>query len=453
MFCNRRLLFTIMDFIENTAKNPDKISNIAKAINFAKLWLQLLWEEDFPRDSGNRKLLNKLVSKCIELSAMPNGEAIHASTQQLINAYRSQYLQEQASQCVPDNEWNVAVDLPVIRTNLSMEERIKQKAAVRRRGWSTTMVDIFSQWQKEAQNNANKSLAELCELKEGENENEDNTNDNNNGNDEKQRHTRTKSASSGPRKQLRKSVTEGSVLKDKKATGTGKEHSIHQSKTARPLASREQDANCIAEQLTLMMFKRLKAIRPTEFLRKVFVFFEKSTLNFGWVGDGGLKNAPNVVALCELGECIVVWVKLMVISQEAQQRKAILLHMIEISMIMQKLNNQYGQLQIFGALNSPSMSKFTRVWEEIEKENPKYVEFKAQCQKLLNQSGGFRTLTNALSEMEPPAIPCLWLTLKTAFMLDEIFRKSKIGRADPKQITRLWDIFYKFDIFRKVYLF
>ncbi|ETO10909.1 ras GTP exchange factor, son of sevenless [Reticulomyxa filosa] len=197
----------------------------------------------------------------------------------------------------------------------------------------------------------------------------------------------------------------------------------------------------IARQLTLMMFKQMKAIRPTELLRKV-VFPGIRVLcyyvNGGWTGDDAYKNAPNIVALRELGESIAIWVKLEICSQKFPRRKAFIEKMLQIGMEMAELQNQYGQMQIFAALESPSMLKFSTVWTNV------------YCTHKINVKWRFRNLVQALEQMNPPAIPCLWITLKHAFMLDEVLKKSKIGRVDPKQTGKLWDIYEKFDSFRKI---
>jgi len=123
--------------------------------------------------------------------------------------------------------------------------------------------------------------------------------------------------------------------------------------------------------------------------------------------------------------------------------------MVEICMAMSRLENQYGQMQIFCALESPAMSKFTHVWEQIEQDDPNCADFRKQSKELLEQLGGFRNLAHSLERMDPPAIPCLWLTLKHAFTLDEVLRKSRIGKANPSQIGKIWDIYEKYDSFRR----
>ncbi|ETO06743.1 hypothetical protein RFI_30649, partial [Reticulomyxa filosa] len=300
-----------------------------------KIWVQLLWE-DFPPNSAERTALNSFISKLIKLSASPpSAQYCHTATQILLAAYRDQFLKEQKRKSIK----LVPAPWPnVLSAKLSVPKPS-----------DSSFDTILSQFQCAYQQNDMKELLEIYVLKEG---------------NEQAKHT--------------SSLSMIQPKSDTKATNhRGHSFSLwNRSKSTfieRQTTVMEQEGTLIAGQLTLMMDKLLKAIRPPEFLGKALFFFFFSPIFFLLKkkkiirrGGGGGKNGielriknwtgskgPNIIALRQLGECISIWVRLMIACQKHTYRKAMVERVFEIGIAMKKLQNVYGQLQIYGALDHP----------------------------------------------------------------------------------------------------
>ncbi|ETO14461.1 hypothetical protein RFI_22905, partial [Reticulomyxa filosa] len=205
----------------------------------------------------------------------------------------------------------------------------------------------------------------------------------------------------------------------------------------------EHECRVIAEllrpvQLTLMMFEKFKKITPTELLQK------------GWTRDDKFNRAPNVVDMIFFCESISVWVQLEIIAEKPANRLRAYEKFIRIARELEKINNQYGQLQVFAGLDSHYVTRFKKLEKALETSNNELSTFMKNTAKLMNTSRNFFNLRQGLWRLETPCIPYLGVFLKDAFMVDELFKKSKIGRADPEQTKRVWDIYYQINAYRQV---
>jgi len=106
-------------------------------------------------------------------------------------------------------------------------------------------------------------------------------------------------------------------------------------------------------------------------------------------------------------------------------------------------------LQVFAGLDSHYITRFKKLEKTLETTNPELSTFIKNTSKLMNTSRNFFNLRQGLWRLEMPCIPYLGVFLKDAFMVDELLSKSKIGRADPEQTKRVWDIYYQINAYRQ----
>ncbi len=173
-----------------------------------------------------------------------------------------------------------------------------------------------------------------------------------------------------------------------------------------------------------------------------------------WTGKNKLSLAPNIVELMIFCEAVCVWAKLEVIASEKDNRLESLERVIRVAMGCRDLHNQYAQAQIFAALDSPSLRRFKDEWAILfdKKKNSSAEDFQSfmkETKELLKTERNFEALRGGMWNLAAPAIPYLGVFLKDAFMLDELLKKSKIGKADPKQTNGLYKIYKTLHTFRQ----
>ncbi|ETO31542.1 hypothetical protein RFI_05582 [Reticulomyxa filosa] len=186
------------------------------------------------------------------------------------------------------------------------------------------------------------------------------------------------------------------------------------------------------------MFEKFRKITPTELLQK------------GWTTHDKWTRAPNVVDMIFFCESISVWVQLEIITEKPAFRYRTYEKFIYIAKELEKINNQYGLLQMFAGLDSHCINRFKKLEKVLETSNPELAAFMKNTAKLMNTSKNFFNLRQGLWRLETPCIPYLGVFLKDAFMIDELLTKSKIGRADPEQTKPVWNIYHQINAYRQV---
>jgi hypothetical protein len=201
----------------------------------------------------------------------------------------------------------------------------------------------------------------------------------------------------------------------------------------------EQECELIAAQLTLLMYEKFRAIRPTELLSK------------GWTSKDKDTSAPHVVEFIFFCESISVWVQSEIVAVRPAARVRTIERLVRVGIALQRMHNQYAQLQVYAGLDSPMAQRFKASWAQVrgDASRPELERFMTECQQVMSSSRNFQNIREMLLSLSTPAIPFLGIFLKDFFMVDELLKKSVIGRASPDQTEKLWTIYKQLDGFRQ----
>lgn len=429
-----------------------------------KTWVKFLWWEDFKEDSKTRKYLKNFISLVLQeiIHDQQKYKALWKATQTLIKAYRDQnLLQLQIEQLLFTKYDNVNLDMQpgllthaaiaaeisddrnihknvnsggflsnVERIEFYSDEEFEEIIAERKQNASGISRDL--QWFLNENESAKSFLTFLTKKR--------NSNLILRLNMEQKRilgrstssHVKNDSKCIWPFPSTVCSTSKKPLLSSSKSTGLLAYHRT-------PKISELMDEYCvrIAQQFTLLAFEKLKAIRPTELLRKA------------WTKKDKHLTAPNVAELIFFMESISIWAKLEIVSAEHKFRRETFSKICRIGILFHSYGNQYGAIQIYLTLQSTDVRCFSQS-REVLNENSEFKEFLSDMKMLINSSQNNKSLRENLWTLQPPAIPYLGVLLKDAFIIDEQMEISKLYKVNVQHMKRLYDVYDKIEMFRQM---
>jgi len=169
---------------------------------------------------------------------------------------------------------------------------------------------------------------------------------------------------------------------------------------------RNFEVGTIAEYLTAIDFEYFRRIHPCEFLKQ------------GWNNPNSAQLAPNILAMTNRFNDIGNWVVFEVLNGSTHKdRVQIILHFGQVAKTLQRMNNFNGMCAVISGLNNSSVTRLKRTFTRLAKK-----EKNTGCDEMTKLAQGednFRSLREMWSNVEPPAIPFLAITLKDLTFLED----------------------------------
>jgi len=169
---------------------------------------------------------------------------------------------------------------------------------------------------------------------------------------------------------------------------------------------RNFEVGTIAEYLTAIDFEYFRRIHPCEFLKQ------------GWSNVNSAQLAPNILSMTGRFNDIGNWVVFEVLNGSTHKdRVQIILHFVQVAKTLQRMNNFNGMCAVISGLNNSSVTRLKRTFTRLAKKEKNTGG--DEMTKLAQGEDNFRSLRELWSNVEPPAIPFLAITLKDLTFLED----------------------------------
>ncbi|KAJ3205890.1 hypothetical protein HDU82_004890 [Entophlyctis luteolus] len=159
-----------------------------------------------------------------------------------------------------------------------------------------------------------------------------------------------------------------------------------------------------ARQLTLMESAMYNRIHPVECLKKA------------WSNKADATKALNVKGMIKMSNQIAGWVCTTILSEPDVKKRALLLkHFIVIAEKCRALNNFCTLNTILGALNSASIHRLKKTWQQVGK---RLITFKELCD-LMSLDKNFARYRETIQSSNPPCLPYFGLCLTDLTFIED----------------------------------
>ncbi|KAJ6584774.1 ras guanine nucleotide exchange factor domain-containing protein [Mycena capillaripes] len=159
----------------------------------------------------------------------------------------------------------------------------------------------------------------------------------------------------------------------------------------------------LARQLTIMESRLYQRIRSVDCLQRA----QNQTA----------ETIDNITPCIQLSNKIALWVAESVLSKDdSQQRARVVEHLISIAHHCRMLSNFSTVASIISGLNTPSVRRLKRTWEQVEK---RYIDQFDACERVIGSSKGFVEYRSLIASAFPPGLPLLGILLTTLRFLQD----------------------------------
>ncbi|XP_041465330.1 ras-specific guanine nucleotide-releasing factor 2-like isoform X3 [Lytechinus variegatus] len=161
----------------------------------------------------------------------------------------------------------------------------------------------------------------------------------------------------------------------------------------------------LAEQLTYLEHKLLRAIPYWEFLNQAWMKQDKAT------------RAPNILAVTRRFNEVSKLVSSEILRQKSVSARALAIERwAGVADICRCMHNFNSVLEITSALMNSSVYRLKKVWEKVPKQTKALLD---KLQVLVSSDGRFKNMREALHRIDPPCVPYLGFYLTDLAFIED----------------------------------
>lgn len=161
----------------------------------------------------------------------------------------------------------------------------------------------------------------------------------------------------------------------------------------------------LAEQLTFLEHKLLRAIPYWEFL------------NQSWMKQDKATRAPNILAVTRRFNEVSKLVSSEILRQKSVAARAVAIERwAGVADICRCMHNFNSVLEITSALMNSSVYRLKKVWEKVPKQTKTLLD---KLQILVSSDGRFKNMREALHRIDPPCVPYLGFYLTDLAFIED----------------------------------
>lgn len=192
------------------------------------------------------------------------------------------------------------------------------------------------------------------------------------------------------------------------------------------------DPVVLAEQMTLYDAKMFQRIRATEIFRTAWLKTDKEI------------RSPNIMALTDRFNKASFWIATQIIQTDSLKgRVEVLKNVILLAEHLLSIGNFHGVMEIYASLNMGSIQRLKLTWKELPS---KYAKKMQEISKVLDATGNFRKLREAVKVQDPPIVPFQGVFLGDLTTFEEIPDKLENGRINFEKMRLLAKVFSQITI-------
>jgi hypothetical protein len=174
------------------------------------------------------------------------------------------------------------------------------------------------------------------------------------------------------------------------------------------ITTKTMSVELVAQQLTLIEWHMLRAIRPSELLRQA------------WSRPGAQTRAPNVARYMRWYNNVRAWAASEVLRGSTPVTRAVALRkLIRVTTALFELRNFNGVMELLSALNAAPVFRLRRTWDLLKPRDVQHFNALNRALDPADDYARYRPLLAAARAERQPCVPFLGAILADLIELDE----------------------------------
>eukprot|EP01114_Cavostelium_apophysatum_P011920 TRINITY_DN2649_c0_g1_i2.p1 TRINITY_DN2649_c0_g1~~TRINITY_DN2649_c0_g1_i2.p1 ORF type:complete len:1487 (-),score=443.17 TRINITY_DN2649_c0_g1_i2:51-4511(-) len=175
--------------------------------------------------------------------------------------------------------------------------------------------------------------------------------------------------------------------------------------SARKVVFTDVDPTLLADQICLVEYDMLRAVRNTEFLKQAWSKSEKN------------EKAPHILKYVQWFNKISNWVSTEIVKRmTAEERSVVIAYFISAAMRFKENSNYNGVMEIISSLHSAGISRLKQTWALLPKESVDNLDL---LSSLMGPAENFKQYRDACKAAKGTLIPYLGLWLQDLTFIDD----------------------------------